>query len=212
MSKIQTNPIKTTSFIAGLVVITFLVSCSSSNQLASSFGKRKYMKGHFSDPVSSIKGKLKPANTVSDETPVHDAQKVQMPVLFSLSPVVVNGKVISQSVIKPAPVFHKKQAHEKFNVVARPIPAENNSSLQASSDETITTYKHEGGELPSGAVTFGRFILYMFLLGLLFLVLAFAAGSANPVFFAVLIAGAVIFFLFAIIFTALYFVIKGQKQ
>ncbi len=48
---------------AALVFVTvgFLASCTSSNKVASSFGKRKYTHGHFSDPVAKVKTNYKPA-------------------------------------------------------------------------------------------------------------------------------------------------------
>ena len=35
--------------------LSFLTYCSSNNSVVSSFGKRKYTKGHFSDPVAKVK-------------------------------------------------------------------------------------------------------------------------------------------------------------
>jgi hypothetical protein len=50
--------------------IAILASCSSSNQFASSFGKRKYTTGHFSDPVAKVKTDNKPgiSNTIVQTT------------------------------------------------------------------------------------------------------------------------------------------------
>jgi hypothetical protein len=48
-----------------LLAVAFLSSCNSSNKVASSFGKRKYTKGHFSDPIAKLKMEYKPSNTAA---------------------------------------------------------------------------------------------------------------------------------------------------
>lgn len=49
------------AFIA--FALTILASCSSSNQLVSSFSKRKYTNGHFSDPAAKLNTSKKPGNS-----------------------------------------------------------------------------------------------------------------------------------------------------
>ncbi len=47
------------------IVISMLASCSSSNQVASSFSKRKYMAGHYSDPIAKVRVEVKNAVNVA---------------------------------------------------------------------------------------------------------------------------------------------------
>ena len=51
------------------IVFSMLASCSSSNQVASSFSKRKYLAGHYSDPIAKVRVEIKNAvNVASSDT------------------------------------------------------------------------------------------------------------------------------------------------
>ena len=49
------NLAKNVSIVLLMVIVTFVFSCNSGNTVASNFGKRKYTRGHFNDPVAKVK-------------------------------------------------------------------------------------------------------------------------------------------------------------
>src|SRR5271154_1061058 len=53
--------IRFSQFILLFGAITFLSYCTSSPKTASNFGKRKYTKGHFSNPVAKVKTEYNPS-------------------------------------------------------------------------------------------------------------------------------------------------------
>ena len=57
-------------------VVALLSYCTSSPKTASSFGKRKYTKGHFSDPVAKVKMEYKPYDEDKIATSTQAAKSV----------------------------------------------------------------------------------------------------------------------------------------
>jgi hypothetical protein len=205
---------KTLSFIAGLLLMTFLFSCSSSNQLASSFGKRKYMKGHFSDPIASVKTKYRPTvNIVAEPAPVHYANKMELPKVSDLLLSVASPKMLITALTKPMMALRKKQAVVKTQ---KSIPASASSKgnvttmAVANADESITTY-HHGGEGSASDHHYGRTAIYWFLFALLCMLLVVGLGPDSPV-WGELILFAGIGFLVAIIYFIVWIVSLGADN
>ena len=61
-------------FVFLCLAIAFLPYCSSSDRGASSFAKRKYTKGHFSDPVAKVKTDYKSYGAATTVSPVNHLQ------------------------------------------------------------------------------------------------------------------------------------------
>ena len=61
---------KNISMVLLMVAVAFIFSCNSGSKIASSFGKRKYTKGHFYDPIAKVKTgfwKSHPTTLVSEQ-------------------------------------------------------------------------------------------------------------------------------------------------
>jgi hypothetical protein len=210
--KFNNEPTKNLCLIAGVVLMSFLVSCGSSNQLASSFGKRKYMKGHFSDQIASIKTKYKASNIIAEPAPVRYANKIELPKVSGGLLSVANAKVLCTTVTRPLAVMCKKHTAAKSKAVILPLvsPKSNATIAVANSDESITTYHHGGGgDGGTGVHTlYGKLALYCLLLALLWFIVAFS-GIATPAVVPIMIVFGVVFLVVAVIYLALWLATAG---
>jgi hypothetical protein len=196
-----------------VIVLSMLASCSSSNQFASSFSKRKYMTGHYSDPVAKVKTEI--GNAVNAIT--SDNKKAADNNAVTLKK--ADSKISEPSAIADQKSGNAKAAqpyqaskHSSQKNVANKIAAatadnknvttvEKNSSIYSSPDSTEKTTS-DGGHHHYLALFF-----LCLLLALLFLILAAGsavAGSAGGLgLFAIL---SYVMWLAAIIFLVLFII------
>jgi hypothetical protein len=181
MKRNYSNLRKLIPFAIVAIVITMLASCSSSNQMASSFSKRKYMPGRFSDPIAKVKTGA--ANTIASVA--NDTKNV----VNEIKTLAKAEKTTEPSAIAQAkPVYIKAdkpklaakasaQSHLAAKAVVMAVDkkevnsTEQTSSVYASPNSLESTMSDNGGHHHY----FGYFLICLLLM-LLFLILA--AGSA----------------------------------
>ena len=177
-------------FPIALVVfaIAFLASCSSSNQFASSFSKRKYTNGHFSDPVAKVKASDKPGNynssnlntrvtnnLVANNAVIHQNQEKAIKVNFSHP---VKSEYAKKD--KPAIASIVKFKNDIFSVTKSQV-ADNNAPYAAfretSTIQDSPAYGDHGGNggRENGHHHYLLDCLLCILLWLVFLILAAAS-------------------------------------
>ncbi len=130
---ITKNKLKIRNFLPLLVVasaVMFLASCSSGNKFASSFNKRHYTKGHFSDPVAKVKTDY---NTSTAATMTH--------------------KVAKPAEIKDAPATHTNKAGINNNTQTPPVTVAANSNHKSGKNSSITVHssKSKGLSVTKGS-------------------------------------------------------------
>ncbi|HXB13557.1 MAG TPA: hypothetical protein VNZ45_16330 [Bacteroidia bacterium] len=194
---------KNFSLITGAFLITFLVSCSSSNQVASSFGERKYMKGHFSDPIATIKATYASTNINSKPAITHNIQKAEILNTVS-SPCSIMNRKVPSNVVTKAIGSGKKQGQLITPVNASSsISFKENTSLKVSSDESISEY-HHNANADTSEHHYLKFFLIFLLICLIFLllILVFGASGAGVVCGLIAIAS----FIIALVFLFLWLI------
>ena len=145
------------------------MSCSSSSQMASSFGERKYMKGHFSDPIATIKAKFAPDNTIAGPAVIHNKQKVEIPNSIASPYSIINAKALSPIVTKTIGLGKKQVMVNSTVGVSSAISFKGNASVKANSDESISEYHHDSD---SGSEHhYLKFFLIFLLISIIFLIL-----------------------------------------
>lgn len=164
-----------------VAVAAMFASCSTSNQLASSFGKRKYTKGYFFNNPGKQKGvdSYETSYAVNKTT----ASEATAPVVAQNAPVALTNSV-APAVAQNAPASSKAISH-KSNFVARlnnalaamqsekkataiaseQLPSNNGTSVQAqvtdNTDAITSEMKGGGGSCKDWLIT----VLLCFFLG-----------------------------------------------
>jgi hypothetical protein len=147
-------------FIAGITLLSFLASCSSSNQFASSFGKRKYTKGYYFDNVASVKPVNKQAtgNTSNNTVVTNEEKQIEAaiePVVAKQTPSVTKAIMHNlKAAIAPA---HKA----KHDNSGAPAVAANNTTTSVNAaysyaPDNVTSYHHGGDGGGGNEHHFGR--------------------------------------------------------
>lgn len=164
------------------IVVSMLASCSSSNQFASSFSKRKYMAGHYSDPIAKVKVESKNAVTIA----ANDNKKA---INNNITVKKEEAKIAEPSTVTPVKSTNFKAdkkdklasgAASQHIVAKSEVPTvndknntveETSTSIYASPTSAENTMHDSGGSHP-----YLLYFLVCILLMILFLILA--AGSA----------------------------------
>ena len=190
MKTFYTNLRKLTPIVVTAIILSMLASCSSSNQMASSFSKRKYMPGHFSDPIAKVKTEA--VNTIASAA--NSTKKV-------VDEIKTIAKTEEKNVAQPVAVAQVKATPSKTNKprVATKTLSQNhvaaklavavdtkNTSMQEtsatySSPSSLENVQHDSGEHHHYFLYFLLSLLAM----ILFLILAAASvvGSSGSGFF-----------------------------
>ncbi|HTA83586.1 MAG TPA: hypothetical protein VK783_11645 [Bacteroidia bacterium] len=188
MKKIYSNLKKLMPVAILAIVFSMLASCSSSNQFTSSFSKRKYMTGHYSDPVAKVKVEIRNTANVAS-TDVKEAVSESKMSLnkevgkISESYTAADQKLSNYKAVQPALVSKHSSEKNMTNGLTAAADSkknvntiEQNSSATSSPDSIEKTTGDGGGHHHY----LGLFFLCLFL-GLIFLLLAAASvvgGSA----------------------------------
>jgi hypothetical protein len=187
MKNLYSSLKKLTPIVTLAIVLSMLASCSSSNQFASSFSKRKYMTGHYSDPIAKVKAEVGNAINVAatDNKKAMDNNAVTLKKEDGkiTEPSAADQKSASSKTAQPCRAskhsLHKNLANKIAAATSDKKNAnsiEQNTSISTSPDSLEKTTSDSGGH--------HHYLLAFFLcllLGLLFTVLAAAsvvAGSA----------------------------------
>ena len=159
-----------------------LASCSSSNQFASSFSKRKYTTGHFSDPVAKVKAPNVNASvltvTGNNDLPVNNVQLAKnekpAPKADFNSPA-KSGHVAEKNNSVFALMKTVKQG--MYRIAKVPVNSEGNISLKGNSSiqDSPAMGDHGGG---GGGSTHRPYLLYCLLCILLMLVFFILAAAS----------------------------------
>jgi hypothetical protein len=134
MKKFYAKPVNGLYLIASVVVMSFLVSCSSSNQLASSFGKRKYTKGYFFD----IPGKQNAVASGKTENKNNNSEKTKVVLSGNTNgtSVVLNTATVISANKAPTKPVHNYPLHKLVTIAS--------TSRQASTEATnLKGYRKE---------------------------------------------------------------------
>jgi hypothetical protein len=121
---IQMKTNKLLYVISALGIIAMLMSCGTSNRVASSFGKRKYMKGYFFNNPSTSEAVAKYDNIVKPTVPAELNKPVQ----------VATESTITQPVVIVSSTKHeKKQNAQSVKLAVKAIATvASNNTKQAS--------------------------------------------------------------------------------
>jgi hypothetical protein len=131
--------------------VAMLASCSSSNQFASSFSKRKYTPGHFSDPVAKVKQGN--ANTATAAIIVDNKVEANNTLLTKNEKATVKtnfstpAKPANVKNDKPVATALKTLKQHVFGITKAPVNTSSNLSLQQTStiQDTPAYGDHGGG-------------------------------------------------------------------
>ncbi len=167
------------SYLVPVIISGVLVSCSSSNKVASNFGKRHYTKGFFFDRPG--KPSTPAVNTTTASLPKSKATvaateiKVQNPVVTSQAPVASENQ-ISVNTAKVSTDSKKSSFAKKMNAafnsalttVVAPKTASNSSSLskvQSTESNSVANSGNVGGGGGGNCKSWIAALLLAFFLG-----------------------------------------------
>jgi len=163
------------TYLLAIILIGFLASCGSTGSL-SSFAKRKYMKGRFSDPIEGLSAKSGSTDLRANVIAKHRAMKSEAEnrTVASVSPVVVeNSAPIAPAETKPVAQNQTKQAIvTKLTHISL---LKGSTAISERQPESITSVNQTAGT-EDGHHYFGHFLLCILLcliLGLLGFVVPF---------------------------------------
>jgi hypothetical protein len=194
------------------IVFSMLASCSSSNQFASSFSKRKYMTGHYSDPIAKVKVEARNAVNIasSDIKEAVSESKITLNKedgKISESNTTANQKLSNYKAVQP--VLASKHSSQKSvtNGLAAANGKKNVSTIEQNSSTTSSPDSVEKTAGEGGHHHYLGLFFLCLLLGLIFLLLAAVSvvgGSAAGLgLFAIL---AYIMWIAAIVFLVLWII------
>jgi hypothetical protein len=159
--------------------IAFFSYCSTSPKTASSFGKRKYTKGYFSDPVAKLKMDYTPFNSIESNTSYKYSQNTynQSNNIYGY-PVTTDAKNNFTVPRKQVSYQNKTGGDVDFK---RQSSLQNNTSVKecpAGDDKPSDGYNHR---IYSGPDSTTYLVAWLTCLGIALLIalLAAAAGSGN---------------------------------
>jgi len=185
-----------------ITTITVLFSaCSSSNQIASSFGKRKYTKGHITSPIVKLKTEYK-SYTIT--APVIPLQKVSVENTTLTKTATADVKANFSAPSKSSIVFNQP-GKSPLNAITKNAETntKDNVSLLENSTNAINIASGVGYQDHNGNAHRHHYLLDFFLCLLLFIVFGLLALSALSGFFGVLSwlfgIAAVVFFILWIV-------------
>src|SRR5579885_2657361 len=130
--------------ICGIFFMSFLVSCGTSNQLASSFGKRKYMPGHFYDRVTPVKcepicGKMSIATI-----PVSNHREVEVSYASTSSLTVSNAKIVLVNNKRPIASKKLQKLLGSINITSQSVAKINSLSTSRASNNITNVEQGDG--------------------------------------------------------------------
>ncbi|HTA27421.1 MAG TPA: hypothetical protein VK809_06520, partial [Bacteroidia bacterium] len=118
--------------------------CTSSPKTASNFGKRKYTKGHFADPVAKVKMEYKPYDdsTISPGTHATPSENSDNTAVTKYSDKKDVQPGFTTKPTNVAPPFGSQPKQEAYSIAKNPSSAnpENNVSLKENS--TVNAYPY----------------------------------------------------------------------
>jgi hypothetical protein len=163
------------TYLVAIVLIVSLASCGSTGSM-SSFAKRKYLKGHFSDPVDGLSSKSVSGSMRSTIIAKHKVLNREHENMISSNPSPVVSQSVPAAETKTPALNHKQPAKPSVATVLPVVPIVNNGPVVTERQpESITSVNQTTGN-EDGHHYFGRFLLAA-LLALIFLILGIALLS-----------------------------------
>jgi hypothetical protein len=156
MKTFYSNFKKLTPVVVMAIILSMLASCSSSNQMASSFSKRKYMPGHFSDPIAKVKTGVENAiasaanDTKKAVNEIRTAEKTEEAKIAEPS-VIAQAKPVSLKAENNKLLAKVSQNHVAAKAVVLAVDDNNKNNVGEASDSyaspsSLESVQHDGGD------------------------------------------------------------------